>query len=140
MAENIFYTFLNENSVFTDKSKISPHYAPEKLPFRDEQIKDLSLWLSPVLKKAKPHNIFVYGKVGTGKTTVACGLASVTNNCVYIDCDVEEPNGHILLKPKITSEESSYKIIPFSIILIIKVTYTLNKTSKRVCIKVISTI
>ncbi|HNW05393.1 MAG TPA: AAA family ATPase [archaeon] len=70
MAENIFYTFLNENSVFTDKSKISPHYAPEKLPFRDEQIKDLSLWLSPVLKKAKPHNIFVYGKVGTGKTTV----------------------------------------------------------------------
>jgi len=70
MAENIFYNFLNENSVFTDKSKISPHYAPEKLPFRDNQIKDLSLWLSPVLKKAKPHNVFVYGKVGTGKTTV----------------------------------------------------------------------
>jgi len=70
MTENIFYNFLNENSVFTDKAKISPHYAPEKLPFRDEQIKDLSLWLSPVLKKAKPHNIFVYGKVGTGKTTV----------------------------------------------------------------------
>lgn len=70
MTENIFYTFLNENSVFTDKAKISPHYAPEKLPFRDEEIKDLSLWLSPVLKKAKPHNIFIYGKVGTGKTTV----------------------------------------------------------------------
>jgi MinD superfamily P-loop ATPase len=52
------------------------------------------------------------GKGGTGKTTVACGLASVTNNCVYIDCDVEEPNGHILLKPKITLEESFYKIIP----------------------------
>jgi len=52
------------------------------------------------------------GKGGTGKTTVACGLASLTNNCVYIDCDVEEPNGHILLKPKITLEESSYKIIP----------------------------
>ncbi len=70
MSDNIFYELLNQDSVFTDKSKISPHYAPEKLPFRDSQIKDLSLWLAPALKKAKPHNIFIYGKVGTGKTTV----------------------------------------------------------------------
>jgi MinD superfamily P-loop ATPase len=52
------------------------------------------------------------GKGGTGKTTVACGLASVINNCVYIDCDVEEPNGHLLLKPKISLEETTYKFIP----------------------------
>jgi MinD superfamily P-loop ATPase len=52
------------------------------------------------------------GKGGTGKTTVACGLASVINNSVYIDCDVEEPNGHLLLKPKILKEESAYKLIP----------------------------
>jgi archaeal cell division control protein 6 len=70
MSDNIFYELLNQDSVFTDKSKISPHYAPEKLPFRDQQIKNLSLWLAPALKKAKPHNIFIYGKVGTGKTTV----------------------------------------------------------------------
>ena len=52
------------------------------------------------------------GKGGTGKTIVACGLASVINNCIYIDCDVEEPNGHLLLKPEITVEEPSYKLIP----------------------------
>lgn len=52
------------------------------------------------------------GKGGTGKTTVACGLASVINKSVYIDCDVEEPNGHLLLKPKILIEEPSYKLIP----------------------------
>jgi MinD superfamily P-loop ATPase len=52
------------------------------------------------------------GKGGTGKTTVACSLASVLGNCVYIDCDVEEPNGHILLKPKIIKEDPSYKLIP----------------------------
>jgi cell division control protein 6 len=70
MAENIFYELMDQDSVFIDKSKISPHYAPNKLPFRDKQIKNLSLWLSPALKRAKPHNIFIYGKVGTGKTTV----------------------------------------------------------------------
>lgn len=52
------------------------------------------------------------GKGGTGKTTVACGLASVIPNSVYIDCDVEEPNGFLLLKPEITKEEAAYKLIP----------------------------
>lgn len=40
------------------------------------------------------------GKGGTGKTTVAVNLASVMEGPVtYADCDVEEPNGHIFLKP-----------------------------------------
>jgi MinD superfamily P-loop ATPase len=42
------------------------------------------------------------GKGGTGKTTVAVNLAAVTAGSVtYVDCDVEEPNGHIFLKPVI---------------------------------------
>jgi MinD superfamily P-loop ATPase len=40
------------------------------------------------------------GKGGTGKTTVAVNLAlSLENNVQYLDCDVEEPNGHIFIKP-----------------------------------------
>jgi MinD superfamily P-loop ATPase len=41
------------------------------------------------------------GKGGTGKTTVAVSLASA-GICQYMDCDVEEPNGAIFLKPHIT--------------------------------------
>lgn len=52
------------------------------------------------------------GKGGTGKTTVAASLASVIPQSVYIDCDVEEPNGHIMLQPKVTSEESVNKLLP----------------------------
>jgi len=36
------------------------------------------------------------GKGGTGKTTVAVNLALSIGNCKIIDCDVEEPNVHML--------------------------------------------
>ena len=45
------------------------------------------------------------GKGGTGKTTIATNLAAAVSRTglevQYLDCDVEEPNGHIFLKPKI---------------------------------------
>jgi MinD superfamily P-loop ATPase len=44
------------------------------------------------------------GKGGTGKTTVAAGLAKLAG-WHYIDCDVEEPNGFIFLKPTDISGE-----------------------------------
>ncbi len=44
------------------------------------------------------------GKGGTGKTTLATNLAlfltNLGNRTVYADCDVEEPNGHLFLKPE----------------------------------------
>ncbi len=42
------------------------------------------------------------GKGGTGKTTVATNLAlSLNKGIQFLDCDVEEPNAHIFLKPRI---------------------------------------
>lgn len=42
------------------------------------------------------------GKGGTGKTTVATGLAlHVGRNVTYADADVEAPNGHLFLHPTI---------------------------------------
>jgi MinD superfamily P-loop ATPase len=43
------------------------------------------------------------GKGGTGKTTIATNLAVALEEPVYfLDCDVEEPNAHLFLKPRIT--------------------------------------
>jgi len=47
------------------------------------------------------------GKGGTGKTTVAVNLAlSIRGSVRLLDCDVEEPNCHIFLRPDIQSAET----------------------------------
>ena len=47
---------------------------------------------------------FASGKGGTGKTTIAVNfayyLAGSGKQVQYIDCDVEEPNGHLFLNPE----------------------------------------
>ena len=46
------------------------------------------------------------GKGGTGKTTVAVNMALALGNGVeLLDCDVEEPNAHLFLKPVIERSE-----------------------------------
>jgi len=49
------------------------------------------------------------GKGGTGKTLVATSLAlslKDSNRVQLLDCDVEEPNDHVFLKPTITHSEA----------------------------------
>jgi len=55
------------------------------------------------------------GKGGTGKTLVATSLAlslKDRDKVQLLDCDVEEPNAHIFLKPVITGSESVYIPVP----------------------------
>ena len=53
------------------------------------------------------------GKGGTGKTTVSAALATVWQRPVIaVDLDVEEPNLHLFLKPKIMGQEKVYLEVP----------------------------
>lgn len=40
------------------------------------------------------------GKGGTGKTLVSVNLAELAGEALYLDCDVEEPNGYLFFKPQ----------------------------------------
>jgi MinD superfamily P-loop ATPase len=56
------------------------------------------------------------GKGGTGKTTVATNLAVTAagggRTVAYLDCDVEEPNGALFLKPRVTETRPVTVSIP----------------------------
>ena len=52
------------------------------------------------------------GKGGAGKTLAAVNLATAARNAVYIDRDVEEPNGHLFLKPDRTEEVTASALLP----------------------------
>jgi MinD superfamily P-loop ATPase len=52
------------------------------------------------------------GKGGTGKTTVAVNLALSLPDVQLLDCDVEEPNSHIFLKPEIDDVTSACTLVP----------------------------
>lgn len=45
--------------------------------------------------------VVISGKGGTGKTVVSASLASLAQNKVMVDCDVDAANLHLLLHPKI---------------------------------------
>ena len=53
------------------------------------------------------------GKGGTGKTTISTNLA-VSLECPLklLDCDVEEPNAHLFLKPDLSETEPVFTFVP----------------------------
>ena len=54
----------------------------------------------------------VSGKGGTGKTSIAAAFASLSENAVFADCDVDAADLHLILKPRIkkTMKFSGLKI------------------------------
>lgn len=52
------------------------------------------------------------GKGGTGKTFVSVNLAASIERCIYVDCDVEAPNGALFFKPKMLGSKEVTVAIP----------------------------
>jgi cell division control protein 6 len=106
--QNLFEKELKKESIFKDRNAISQHYFPKELPFREKQIEEITRILAPSLKGKKPDNLFLYGKVGTGKTTVTLHVIkeleefAKKNNaravCNYINCRNHNSKYKVLIK------------------------------------------
>lgn len=61
----------------------------------------------------KPLTIAVLsGKGGTGKTLVSVNLSAAADEAVYSDCDVEEPNLHLIFHWSSPTERDDYSGMP----------------------------
>jgi cell division control protein 6 len=75
MTGRLFDSELADKGVFKDLSVLSPHYVPKELPYRSQEIKYVSRIFASVFGDVKPNNLFIYGKTGTGKTSVVKRVA-----------------------------------------------------------------
>lgn len=69
--DEIFQRAKQGRALFQNREALSPDYIPDKLPFRETQIRQVAQILAPALHGSKPSNLLLYGKTGTGKTAVA---------------------------------------------------------------------
>lgn len=70
MLDNIFEKAATGKVLVKNRRTLTIDYVPEKLPFRDEETKTIAQALSVVLREARPSNLLLFGKPGTGKTAV----------------------------------------------------------------------
>jgi orc1/cdc6 family replication initiation protein len=113
--------FQDRSAVFTDESVLAEEYTPRELPEREAELTELGTALSPGLGTGTPHDVFLQGKTGQGKTAAArfilqefkqratdndVELTTIFHNCAgqsssyQVVCDLvekqtgENPNGH----------------------------------------------
>lgn len=93
---------LPSSRVFKDVNVLSPHFVPEILPFRDQQINDIKAVVSSALENKKPRNLFLYGKTGSGKTVSVKRVMELFNEekkpatMHYINCRIYNSRYRIL--------------------------------------------
>jgi len=66
--DEFFDEFINNKPIFKDRSVLLSNHKPEKIPHREDYIKDIAKILAPSLRRERPSNLFIYGKTGTGKS------------------------------------------------------------------------
>ncbi len=94
-----------ENTIFKDKSVLSPHYVPENLIHREEELRKIMSCLAPSIQGKKPVNALIYGKTGSGKSISAkrvlqklSSLKGVPVSGTYLNCRVYDSRYKIVQK------------------------------------------
>ena len=60
--------FTVEDDIFLDEDVLRDNYTPDDLIERDRELSEYQNALKPVIKGARPRNIFLYRQTGVGKT------------------------------------------------------------------------
>jgi cell division control protein 6 len=85
-------SFTDQATIFQDETVLYDDWTPEALPERETELDRLHDALAPAARGAAPHNTFVYGKTGQGKTVGVtykfCDLKGYADETGTIDLTV----------------------------------------------------
>lgn len=104
MTQNLFERAKGERRIFRNEQYLMPEFVPERLPHRDAEIDTMVYAFNPVLRGSKPHNIFVFGPPGTGKTACIKFVLSQLEEhsdrakMLYVNCFQYESRHSVLAK------------------------------------------
>jgi len=97
---NYFEQFLEKESLFQNKKVLQANYIPEVIPHRKRQMEFVASILAVSLRNEKPSNLFIYGKTGTGKTTVIHHISEslietakkkdIPLKTIYVNCKLKK--------------------------------------------------
>ncbi len=100
-----FSDLLSKKSVFKNKDALMPHFVPEQLLFREEEITRVMTCLMPALQDKRAKNAFIYGSTGTGKTASVKSVIKKLEGegkknvvAVYMNCRVYDSRYKIMQK------------------------------------------
>lgn len=71
LIDEIFNRVITSKPLIKDRDVLRSDYIPDRLLYRDNEIRAVAESLSPLLKGSRASNLLLYGKPGTGKTAVA---------------------------------------------------------------------
>lgn len=90
-----FDELISGKGIFSDRAVLSPHYMPETMVYREDELRRIMVGVAPVLTGQKAKNLFLYGNTGTGKTSSikqVIGKLAERNDprvyVVYMNCRV----------------------------------------------------
>ncbi len=96
---NLFDKYMNTQAFASFDLKIlDTNFIPNRLPHREREINLLADNFGTALMGTSPHNVFIYGKTGTGKTAVTRfvgrELLNVANgkklSFIYMNCEIKD--------------------------------------------------
>lgn len=96
---------LSESKIFDNREVLSPHFTPHNLIFRDREINNIERAIAPSLKGERGRNLFLYGKVGSGKTSCTKYVINEVKNIPntrakisYVNCRMYNSRYRVLNK------------------------------------------
>ncbi|HLH86140.1 MAG TPA: AAA family ATPase, partial [Thermoplasmataceae archaeon] len=117
---NPFLKFTQDTSILLGNlDSLKGGYIPDKLPHREMEIDFLVKVLASVLRNMRPSNVIVYGKTGTGKTSVVRHVSRLLEEAagdkvktMYLNCQIYDSPYSILINVVNSLSDPSNDSIP----------------------------